>query len=106
MWTLPGENLPQPIDSITSIRSPMRSPMSSKTSVRAYCHALVLAGENARQCMPNSYDCREPRHRPVDRQNWSAKFWLEPDVTLATNHGFSCRELRDIERIMREHLET
>ena len=42
----------------------------------------------------------------VDRENRSAKFWLDPDVTLAANHGYSRRELRDIERIMREHLET
>jgi hypothetical protein len=42
----------------------------------------------------------------VDCENRSAKFWLDPDVTLATNHGYSRRELRDVERIMREHLET
>ncbi len=42
----------------------------------------------------------------VDRENLSAKFWLDPDVTLATNHGYSRRELRDIEEIMRQHLET
>jgi hypothetical protein len=42
----------------------------------------------------------------VDRENRSAKFRLDPDVTLATNHGYSRRELREIERIMREHLET
>lgn len=42
----------------------------------------------------------------VDRENQSAKFWLDPDVTLAANHGYSRRELREIERIMREHLET
>jgi Domain of unknown function (DUF4160) len=53
-----------------------------------------------------SYDCREPRHMHVDRESRSTKFWLDPDVTLATNHGFSRRELRDIERIMRAHLET
>ena len=42
----------------------------------------------------------------VDRESWSAKFWLDPDVALATNHGYSRRELRTIERIIREHLET
>jgi len=41
----------------------------------------------------------------VDRENRSATFWLYPDVTLATNHGYSRREVRDIERIIREHLE-
>lgn len=28
------------------------------------------------------------------------------DVSLAENHGYSRKELRDIERIMRENLET
>lgn len=42
----------------------------------------------------------------VDRENKSAKFWLDPDVTLADNHGYSRKELRDIERIIRENLEV
>jgi hypothetical protein len=42
----------------------------------------------------------------VDRESRSAKFWLDPDVTLAINHGSSRRELRDPERIIREYLET
>jgi hypothetical protein len=42
----------------------------------------------------------------VDRENRSAKFWLDPDVVLAANHGYNQKELRDIERILREHLET
>ena len=53
----------------------------------------------------DSYDCSEPRHVHVDRENKSAKFWLDPDVSLADNHGYSRRELRDIERIARENLE-
>lgn len=52
-----------------------------------------------------SYDCGEPRHMHVDRENLSAKFWLDPDVTLAENYGYSRKELRDIERIMQENLE-
>jgi hypothetical protein len=36
----------------------------------------------------------------------SAKFWLDPDVALADNYGFSRKELRDIERIIHENLET
>jgi hypothetical protein len=31
-----------------------------------------------------------------------AKFWLDP-VSLAANYGFRGHELRDIERIVREH---
>jgi len=41
----------------------------------------------------------------VDRENRSAKFWLDPDVVLEENHGYSRKELRDIERILRENLE-
>jgi len=52
-----------------------------------------------------SYDCREPRHTHVDHGSLSAKFWLDPDVSLADNYGFSRKELRDIERIIRENLE-
>jgi hypothetical protein len=53
-----------------------------------------------------SYDCRERRHMHVDRDDLSAKFWLDPDVSLADNHGFSRQELRDIERLVRDHLEA
>jgi len=53
-----------------------------------------------------SYDCGEPRHTHVDRENMSAKFWLDPDISLAENRGFSRKELRDIERIIRDNLET
>jgi hypothetical protein len=52
-----------------------------------------------------SYDCAEPRHTHVDRDNLSAKFWFDPYVALADNHGFSRAELRQIERIVHEHLE-
>lgn len=52
-----------------------------------------------------SYDCVEPRHMHVDRENMSAKFWLDPDVSLVANYGFKRKELRDIERILRENLE-
>jgi len=42
----------------------------------------------------------------VDRENKSAKFWLDPVVSLAENHGYSRKELRDVERIASENLET
>jgi len=41
----------------------------------------------------------------VHRENKGAEFWLAPDVSLADNHGYSRKELRDIERITRENLE-
>ncbi len=52
----------------------------------------------------HSYDCYEPRHTHVDRDSRSAKFWLDPDVVLAANHGYDRKELRDIERIVRANL--
>ena len=52
-----------------------------------------------------SYDCHEPRHMHVDRETMSAKFWLDPHVAVEENLGFSRRELRDIERVIRENLE-
>jgi len=52
-----------------------------------------------------SYDWGEPRHMHVDQGSNSAKFWLDPDVSLAENYGYSRKELRDIERITRENLE-
>lgn len=42
----------------------------------------------------------------VDRENRSAKFWLDPDVALADNHGYSRKELRDLERMIRENREV
>ncbi len=42
----------------------------------------------------------------VDREKMSAKFWLDPDVSLVDNYGFSRKELRSIERILRDNLET
>lgn len=52
-----------------------------------------------------SYDCAEPRHMHVDRGSLSAKFWLDPDVALEVNHGYSRRELRTIELLLGENLE-
>ncbi|MGO9271502.1 MAG: DUF4160 domain-containing protein [Terriglobia bacterium] len=49
-----------------------------------------------------SHDLHEPPHVPVDRERFSAKFWLQP-VALARNLGFKARELRRIERIIEEH---
>jgi hypothetical protein len=53
-----------------------------------------------------SYDCGEPRHMHVDREHMSAKLWLAPDVSLQENYGYTRRELRELEGITREHLET
>ena len=42
-----------------------------------------------------SHDMAEPPHVHVDRENFWAKFWLQP-VSLARNLGFSARELRKL----------
>ena len=42
-----------------------------------------------------SHDIVEPPHVHVDRDDLSAKFWLDP-VALAANFGFNSRELRRI----------
>jgi len=49
-----------------------------------------------------SHDIHEPPHVHVDRDDLSAKFWLNP-VSVAYNLGFSPRELREIERITTDH---
>lgn len=42
----------------------------------------------------------------VDRATLTAKLWLDPDIRIADNRGFSRRELREIERIARENVEV
>ena len=49
-----------------------------------------------------SHDLGEPPHVHVDRDDMSAKFWLEP-VALSRNLGYSAHELRRIERLVIEH---
>ena len=48
------------------------------------------------------HDLHEPPHVHVDRDAYSAKFWLSP-VALAYNLGFPARELRKLESITAEH---
>jgi len=46
----------------------------------------------------------EPRlHVHVQSPKGEAKYWLEPELTLAKNNGFSDRDLRTIETIIKEH---
>lgn len=49
-----------------------------------------------------SHEPNEPPHVHVDRDDLSAKFWLNP-VGLARNLGFNARELRQIERIVSDN---
>jgi hypothetical protein len=49
-----------------------------------------------------SHEPNEPPHIHVDREDLSAKFWLEP-VLLAANFGFRAVELSKIESLVEEH---
>jgi hypothetical protein len=49
-----------------------------------------------------SHEPNEPPHVHVDRDNLSAKLWLNP-VSLARNIGFRASELGRIERIVEEY---
>ena len=42
----------------------------------------------------------------ADRENKSAKFWLNPVVSLAENYGYNRKELRDLEQVAMENVET
>jgi len=46
-----------------------------------------------------SHEPNEPPHVHVDRDDGSAKFWLDP-VQLAGNFGFRAHELREIQSIV------
>lgn len=49
-----------------------------------------------------SFDCHEPPHVYVEREDKTCKFWLEP-LELAKNHGFSATELRRIRQRIMNH---
>ncbi len=51
-----------------------------------------------------SHEPNELPHVHVDREDLSAKFWLEP-VALARNMGFAAFELKRIEKLVRTHQE-
>jgi hypothetical protein len=51
-----------------------------------------------------SHEPNEPPHVHVDREELSAKFWLQP-VELARNLGFAAHELRRIELLVEENQE-
>lgn len=49
-----------------------------------------------------SHDRGEPPHVQVDRDDSTAKFWLD-HVALAYNIGFRAKELRDVGRMVTDH---
>lgn len=52
-----------------------------------------------------SFDCNEPLHVHAQRDRDTCKFWLDP-VALASNHGFSPRQLSRIRSIILEHRQS
>jgi hypothetical protein len=51
-----------------------------------------------------SHEPNEPSHVHVDRDDMSAKFWLDP-VKLARSVGFKVKELRRIIKLVSEHVD-
>ena len=49
-----------------------------------------------------SHEPNEPPHIHVDRDDFSAKFWLDP-VQLAVNFGFRAHELREIQLLVTQY---
>jgi hypothetical protein len=49
-----------------------------------------------------SFDCNEPMHVHVQRDDCEAKIWLE-SREVAFNYGFASHELNDIEDIIIEN---
>ena len=47
-----------------------------------------------------SNEGQEPAHIHVQAGSDQCKFWLEPVISLAVNHGFAARELNEIARIV------
>jgi hypothetical protein len=50
-----------------------------------------------------SHEPNEPPHVHVDRDDLSAKFWLQP-VSLSRNFGFSPKELRKLQKLVLQQL--
>jgi Domain of unknown function (DUF4160) len=49
-----------------------------------------------------SHEPYEPSHVHIDQGGASAKFWLE-NISLATNTGFSAKELGEVKRLVQKH---
>ena len=46
-----------------------------------------------------SFDCNELMHVHVQRERMICKFWMQP-IALASNHGFSAKELNVVRKII------
>jgi hypothetical protein len=46
----------------------------------------------------------EPRmHVHVDHPDGEAKFWLEPEISVADNFGLRAGQLAELQRVIQEH---
>lgn len=45
----------------------------------------------------------ERKHIHVVKAECEAKFWLEPDIELANNHGFSNKDIREIAQLVEQY---
>ena len=52
-----------------------------------------------------SRENREPPHIHVRRERSEAKFWLEPVIELADQHGFPRHELNVVRKLVELHRE-
>ena len=51
-----------------------------------------------------SFDCNEPKHVHVQRDNLLCKFWIEP-LILCKNYGYPPKELNAIRKIIDKNKE-
>ena len=49
-----------------------------------------------------SHEPNEPPHIHIDRDGFSAKFWLE-EISLANNLGFSQKEVNTLHKLVVKH---
>ena len=54
---------------------------------------------------PNEGDPREPLHIHVRRGSAVAKFWIDPEPSVAESYGLSAHELRELLDVAVEHRE-
>jgi len=46
---------------------------------------------------------QEPAHIHIRTPDGECKFWLDPSIRLASNHGVPAHEIRKIEKLVFEH---
>jgi hypothetical protein len=49
-----------------------------------------------------SHENNEPPHIHIDKDDKSAKFWINP-INLAVNYGFNKKELNEIEKLIKSN---